>query len=76
MQYEAVMCPMTVYELGKTQKLGNEMKFQLESSNVVNAQLMAEKARLESALAVGASHMNQFSQLLSLHISFGNGYHY
>lgn len=52
MQYEAVMCPMTVYELGKTQKLGNEMKLQLEGSNILNAQLMSEKSRLEAALAV------------------------
>lgn len=51
MQYESVMCPMTVYELGKSQKYGNEMKLQLESSNSVNARLMAEKSRLEAALA-------------------------
>lgn len=46
------MCPMTMYELGKSQKLNAEMKLQMEASNAMNARLLVEKQRLEAALAV------------------------
>lgn len=52
MQLEAMMCPMTTYELKKSLKMASEMKLQLEASISVNGQLMAEKQRLEAALAV------------------------
>ncbi|XP_067939488.1 adventurous-gliding motility protein Z-like isoform X2 [Watersipora subatra] len=49
---EAMLCPMTMYELGKCQKLSTEMKVQMDSANAMNAQLLAEKQRLENQLAV------------------------
>ena len=52
MQYEAMMCPMTMFELGKCQKLAAEEKLMLEASAVQNAKMAAEKQRLESALQV------------------------
>lgn len=56
MALEATMCPLMMYELGKSKKANGEMKLQLEASNAMNAQLLVEKQRLEAALAV--SHKN------------------
>lgn len=52
MQLEAAMCPMTMYELGKSQKLTAEMKSQLDTANSMNAYLSSQKSSLESQLNV------------------------
>lgn len=52
MQLEAAMCPMTMYELGKSQKLYAETNAQLQSANSINAMLMSQKASLEGQKAV------------------------
>jgi len=58
------MCPMTMYELGKTQKLKAEAEQSLRASQAVSGQLMAEKQRLESFLAV--SFINHTLSILDL----------
>lgn len=55
MALEAAMCPMTMYELGKCQKLGAETRSQLQSANAMNAMLMSKKSELENQLAVSIS---------------------
>lgn len=55
MQLEAAMCPMTMYELGKSQKLTAEMKAQLDSANSMNAYLSSKKSQLEGQLTVSTS---------------------
>jgi len=52
MNFEAAMCPMTMYELGKSQKLAGEMASQLQNANSMNAMLSARKQQLEGQLAV------------------------
>lgn len=52
---EAMLCPMTMFELSKYQKLAADMKSQMDASNMMNAQLMGEKQRLENQLAVSQS---------------------
>ena len=52
MQLEAAMCPMTMYELGKSQKLSAEMKSQLDSATTMNAFLSSQKSSIESQLSV------------------------
>lgn len=41
-----------MFELRNCQKLSAEMKIQKDAANAMNAQLLAEKQRLENALAV------------------------
>lgn len=55
MALEAAMCPMTMYELGKCQKLGAETRSQMQSANAMNAMLMSKKSELENQLAVSRS---------------------
>lgn len=54
MQYEAMMCPMTMFELGKCQKVVTEEKMMLQAAASNNARMAAEKQRLEGALQVSA----------------------
>ena len=52
MQLEAAMCPMTMYELGKSQKLYAETNAQLQRANSLNSVLMSEKRTLQNENAV------------------------
>lgn len=55
LQLEAAMCPMTMYELGKAQKLNAEVTSQLQTCNLKTAMLMREKAECEAGKAVSKS---------------------
>jgi len=43
---------MTMFELGKCQKLSGEMKLQMDAMTVMNANLMAQVKQLTDDLAV------------------------
>lgn len=66
MQLEAAMCPMTMYELGKCQKLSAEMKSQLDTATSMNAYLSSQKNNLENQLSVSVCPLHIAENHLSL----------
>lgn len=69
MQLEAAMCPLTMYELGKYQKLSGEQKQQLDSALAMNSLLSSQKNNLEGQLSVSLSVLSNWGIfILSLNI--------
>ena len=57
---EAAMCPMTMYELGKCQKLKAETDQQLANSQTMTAMLMNQKSQMEREMAVSTNKILSF----------------